>query len=292
MYSLQVFQFLNLLCLVTLGFLTAHMYLPFIHIIALLLFSLFMEHLFIYIKEQQITYISSSALTTSLGVILMMVTPHIWVYMIVITLGLAQKHIIIYKHQHLFNPSNFALIATLVFYYKDAHIVLGQLGDDVWLAVAVIVFGSVILWKASRWIISLSFIIGYLIFQYIGMVQNDPVLHFEDITERFYSVSFIVFTLFMLTDPRTTPSKPLYQLFFGVGIALGVSTMDYYYGFRIQHLFMVLFILTPASIFLHSYSYKKENHSLILFAFVLLSLVVSAIIYIEIQPPYYFTMDG
>jgi Na+-translocating ferredoxin:NAD+ oxidoreductase RnfD subunit len=268
------------------------MYLSFIHIIILLLFSFLVEHLFIYIKEQKVTYFSSSALTTSLGVILMMVTPHLWIYMLVITLGLAQKHLITYKYQHLFNPSNFALIATLVFFYQDAHIVLGQLGDDLWLAMAVIILGSVILWKASRWIISLSFIIGYLLFQYIGIVQNDPILHFEDITERFYSVSFIVFTLFMLTDPRTTPSKPLYQLLFGIGIAWGVSIMDYYYGFRVQHLFMVLFVLTPASIFLHSYRYKKENHSLTLFALVLLSLVVSAIIYIEIQPPYYFTMDG
>jgi Na+-translocating ferredoxin:NAD+ oxidoreductase RnfD subunit len=206
--------------------------------------------------------------------------------MVVIAFGLLQKHGLRYGGKHIFNPSNFALITALLFFYKDAHIVLGQLGDAPWLAMGVVAVGMVVLWKAERWLIPIAFVLAYAGFQYLGIVRSDPVILFEDITLRFYSVSFIVFILFMLTDPRTTPSKRVYQLLFGAGVAFFATAMDYWYGFRVQHLFIALFLL---SVLQTIWLERKRD---LRFMAALFLFVLTAIIYIQMQAPYYFEMDG
>jgi len=286
MYTLQLLQFLNLLLLTTLGYFSAHIYLSYETMLVILLFSIVWEHGLIYLQKQGVSYFSFSALSTALGVMLMMVTTHLWVYMVVIALGLLQKHYLHYANRHIFNPSNFSLMFALLFFYKDAHIVLGQLGDAHWLALGVVTVGMFILWKAERWLIPLAFVFAYLLFQYVGIVWSDPVILFEDITLRFYSVSFIVFILFMLTDPRTTPSKAVYQFLFGAGVAFFATVMDYFYGFRVQHLFIALFLISTFQVI-----WLKEKRDL-RFIMILFLLVLSAIIYIQMQAPYYFEMDG
>jgi Na+-translocating ferredoxin:NAD+ oxidoreductase RnfD subunit len=279
----QLQQFLNLSLLLVVGMNVGYLYLSWEKIIVLLLFSLCLEHLFLYIKHTQVTYFSFSSLSTTMGVVLMMVTSHYFLYMLVIFLALLQKQFLHYKGQHFFNPSNFALIMGLVLFYDDMHLVMGQLSDSRWLMLLVVILAIGILYRVKRWLIPLAFVGFYLLFQYLIIVQSDPVLLMEDVLHRFYSVSFMVFVFFMLTDPKTTPHSTLYQLFFALLLASISSILDYYYGFRIQHLFLVLFFLTPLFIvFRYLHIFKS---------IVLLFLVLSAIIYIEIQPPYYYAMD-
>ena len=288
----QLQQLINLLIVLLLGKYVAHVYLSWVTIVFILFFTLFVEYLMIYFKEKEFMFFSFSSISTAIGVMLMLVTPHIWIIMVIIVLGLVQKHFLQWKQHHFFNPSNFALMMGLLFFYNDAHIVLGQLGDEPWLVGLVILLGISILLRVDRWIIPLVFSISYLFLQYVFIVSSDPVLIMDEIIYRFYSVSFIVFILFMLTDPKTTPQKYWQQIFFSVFIALEATWLDHYYGFRVQHLFMSLFIL---SIFVPSLTVEKEEttkQQLFIVTAILLLLVLSAIIYIEIQPPYYFEMDG
>jgi len=288
MYLIQLQQAVNLSLLILLGYVSANIYLPLDMIVVLMLFSAVWEHFLIFLKYKTLQYFSFSALSTALGVVLMMATPHLWIYMVSIAAGLVQKHFLLYRGRHLFNPSNFALITALVVFYKDAHIVLGQLGNAVGLSACVFVLAVSILWQAQRWLIPVVFTFAYLLFQYAGIVQHDPVMLFEDIYERFYSVSFIVFVLFMLTDPRTTPSNNIAQVVFAVAVALLATGMDCLYGFRVQHLFLALFAISALYALRGKGVLKKNNR---IFPAIVLLLVLGAIIYIEMQPPYYFEMD-
>jgi len=281
-HTLQLLQLLNLLTLTLLGARVGHLYLSLGQIGLLLLGSGLLTY------TLQRTY-HFATLTTTLGVVLMMVTPHFWIYGVVIALALLQKQLLHYHGRHLFNPSNFALIMALLLFYHDAHIVLGQLGDNRYFAWGVIGSGVVVLWRAKRWIIPLAFLLSYLGSQYWGIVAHDPLLLFESVSDRFYSVSFLLFMLFMLTDPRTTPTHPYTQALFGVAIALGATLLDYHYGFRVQHLFVVLFALTPLTRLLTSLPTSWQEW--VWMGGVLL-LVASAIIYLQNHPPYYFEMDG
>ena len=288
---LQLHQVFNLLLLLFIGKYIAHLYLSWVSILVVILFTVTIEHLMIYIKTDRISFFSFSSLSTAVGVMLMMVTPHLWIILLVIAFGLFQKHFLQYRGEHFFNPSNFALMAGLLLFYNDAHIVLGQLGDNIGVEIFIISLGIIILYRAQRWLIPITFVVSYLLLQYIFIVKNDPVQLMEMIYYRFYSVSFIVFILFMLTDPKTTPQKYWHQLIFALMIALGATLFDYYKGFRVQHLFMMLFVSSILVPLLNNWHKKKQIKILVYISWTLVLLALGAIIYIEIQPPYYFEMD-
>ncbi len=286
---MQALQSINLFLLVFFGFYSGHLYLSLDQIGGLLLFGVIVEHLILYLKEGSVTYFSISSMTTVLGVVLMMVALKWWVYGVVIVAGLLQKHTIQVGGRHLFNPSNFALIVGLSLFYHDTHIVLGQLGDATWLIGVTIGLGAVVLWVADRWVIPILFLGSYLLLEYLCVVSTDPVMRLEDLMLRLYSVSFIVFVLFMLTDPRTTPDALLKQALFAVGVSIVAVGLDYGYGVRVQHLFLALFGVT--ALFGTVEGLQREPKAT-LRAWVLLVIVVWVIVYIERQPPYYFVIPS
>jgi len=287
----QLQQFINLFLLLIIGKYVADMYLTWESIFGILLFAFFIDHFFYYIRNKTLTFISFSSLSTSIGVVLMMVSTHYYVYLVVIFLALLQKQFLHFHGKHFFNPSNFALLTGLLFFYEDAHLVLGQLGDERWIILVIMFFALSILYRVDRWVIPVGFTLFYILFQYVIIVHSDPVFIMEDIYHRFYSVSFIVFILFMLTDPKTTPSNIWYQIGFVSTIAFLTTLLDYFYGFRVQHLFVVLFFCSPWIVLLEAYPKVSEKKKLLFISLMILFLALSAIIYIQMQPPYYFEMD-
>jgi len=267
----------------------AHIYLGWIEIVAILTFTVFIEHLFLYFNKSRDFYFSYSAFSTAIGVIVLMYSPHLWIYFLVITLGLAQKHFITFKGRQFFNPSNFALIMALLFFYKDAHIITGQFGDELWLSLVVSMVAIIILIRANRWIIPLAFILFYLLLQYWLVVGYDPVMLFEDIYHRLYSVTFILFIYFMLTDPPVTPSKWYEQIAFAFVVALMSTLLDRFYGFRVQHLFMSVFFF---SLFVNLLKINSNRVPLLKLTVIILFFAIATLTVIEMQTPYYFEMEG
>ena len=121
------------------------------------------------------------------------------------------------------------------------------------------------------------------------MVLYDPVIIFEDIYHRFYSVTFILFIYFMLTDPPVTPSKWYWQIVFAFLVSLMAVLLDRFYGYRVQHLFMAVFFF---SIFVNFLSVDREFIPLLKVSAIILFFVVAILIFIEMQPPYYFEMEA
>lgn len=286
----QFQQLINLSLLLIIGKYAADIYLFWYQIFGILFFTFFIEHTLYYLRHKTLEYISFSSLSTSIGVMLMMATVHYWVYFVLIALALIQKQFLHYNHRHFFNPSNFALIIGLLFFYQEAHVVLGQLGDELWLMAIVALLAFSILYRVKRWVVSVSFMVAYLVFQHFIIVQSDPVIIMLDIVDRFYSVSFIVFIFFMLTDPQTTPKGYFAQSVFAIVIAFVATLLDYYFGFRVQHLFMVLFVATPLVILFESYAKAEAKKSWTFVSLSIIVLVLSVIIYIQSQPPYYLEM--
>lgn len=286
----QLQQFLTLLILLGIGKATAHVYASGTAVLGWIVYSTLVEHALIFSRRRTITHFSFSALSTTLGVVLMLVASPGWIYGVVLMLALAQKHWLTVGSHHFFNPSNFALIMGMLLFYDQAHIVLGQMGDARWLGIVVIIFAAGILIRVGRWPIPLAFVVSYLMLEYFLLVGYDPVLTFETIQERFYSVAFIIFIAFMLTDPRTTPSRPWQQVLFGMVVAFSAALLDRWHGFRVQHLFMVLFVLSPMAAVLDSRVHDRVR--MVKTASVLTLLAVGIVMVIESRPPFYFAMDG
>jgi Na+-translocating ferredoxin:NAD+ oxidoreductase RnfD subunit len=141
----------------------------------------------------------------------------------------------------------------------------------------------------NRWIIPLAFIGSYLLLQYLLIVNYDPVILFEDIYHRLYSVTFVLFIYFMLTDPPVTPSKWYEQIGFAFAVALMATLLDRFHGYRVQHLFMAVFFF---SIFVNLLKVERDYIALLKLTAIILFFVIATLTFIEMQVPYYFEMEG
>ena len=258
-------------------------------IVTIVLCAVSLEHLFLYFNSKRSFYFSYASLSTAIGVIVLLYSSSLWIYFIVLGLGLAQKHFLTFKGEHLFNPSNFALMMALLLFYEKAHVITGQFGDEKLFSMVVFILALSILVRVNRWLISFAFIVFYLLFEYLLVVAYDPVVTFEMITYRFYSVTFMLFIYFMLTDPRVTPSSYKEQLLFALLIAMMISLLDRYFGYRVQHLFMAIFFF---SIFVHYRTVKTLSLREIKHLMTILLFIIMVLFYVELQLPYYFEMNG
>jgi hypothetical protein len=92
----------------------------------------------------------------------------------------------------------------------------------------------------------------------------------------------------MLTDPTVTPQKNIYQIFFGLLMASIAVFLDMFYGYRVQNLFIALFILSAFNtIFIYCRS-KKD----IIISIVVIIFIFTTIATVQQKPPFYFEMEG
>lgn len=128
------------------------------------------------------------------------------------------------KTQHIFNPSNLGIVATLLLFPSVGvappyHFTENLTGMGHWALPAVVLATGIVvhglftgrLTLVLTWL--LAFVIqGQLRSWYFGTSWIVPLTPMT-------SAAFMVFTLYMIPDPATTPVKPLRQALFGIAIA-------------------------------------------------------------------------
>lgn len=128
------------------------------------------------------------------------------------------------RTQHIFNPSNFGVAATLILFPEVGfappyHFTEAVSGAWDWLLPTFILFTGIIIHGlfTGRLPLVAAWLIGFLlqgqirahIFGFPAVVPIMPMT----------SAAFIVFTLYMVPDPATTPLKPWRQVAFGFAVA-------------------------------------------------------------------------
>jgi Na+-translocating ferredoxin:NAD+ oxidoreductase RnfD subunit len=119
--------------------------------------------------------------------------------------------------KHIFNPANIAIVLFLVA-FESFWISPGQWGATAWFVGVFITMGALTLSKAARWDTALWFIVTFAACL-IGraLYLGDPLaipLH------QLQSGALIVFTGFMITDPRSTPNHWAGRMIFAVCVAV------------------------------------------------------------------------
>ncbi len=284
--NIQFQQFINLLLLLIVATINQTIQISWFQIALLAIFASGVEVAFSYYYKREI-FIPYSAIITSFGIILMIGWTKWYIPYILIAISILQKWLIRVSNRHLFNPSNFAVVLALALFFPKAMPIIGQLGYQGYLVIAVIIAIAVaILVRVDRYIISFAFIIFYTIFEYLFMKHYDPHWKFDDFLTNFYSTSFIVYILFMLTDPRVTPSSKKMQILFAFIVALISTLLDFIYSYHLKNLFISLFVTTPLFFPFYNRIESKERVKYMLF----LSLCAIISIYVLYLPSRYFSM--
>ena len=156
------------------------------------------------------------------------------IYVGTAAVALLSKHVIAFRGRHLFNPSNFGLVLCFLVLGKEKAYPLefwwGPMSWWMVLTLAIIVGGGLaillrigLIWIAVGFWLSFAAGIGVLALRGHAMTAS---WHLGPITSAYFwwvlitSPEILVFTFFMITDPRTIPSGRLARVVYAVTIGL------------------------------------------------------------------------
>ncbi len=129
------------------------------------------------------------------------------------------------RTQHIFNPSNFGVAATLVLFPQVGfappyHFTENVTGVWDWILPGFVLLTGIIIHSlfTGRMPLVLAWIIGFALQGQIRarLFDTPALVPLMPMT----SAAFIVFTLYMIPDPATTPLKPWRQALFGFSVAM------------------------------------------------------------------------
>jgi Na+-transporting NADH:ubiquinone oxidoreductase subunit NqrB len=165
-----------------------------------------------------------SPLITGLSLALLLRGDALWVQALAGILAIGSKFIIRIRGKHLFNPAAFAILAMLL--SGHAWVSPGQWGHSAMLIGAIVSLGILVLQRAARLDVAAAFVLAFggLLFlraAWLGDPWAIPVHQLE-------SGSLLLFTCFMITDPRTTPDAIGARVLFAVAVAVFAHWLLYF----------------------------------------------------------------
>jgi hypothetical protein len=157
-----------------------------------------------------------SALVSAVGLCIFLRTNDLVVVALASLIAISSKFVIRWKKKHIFNPTNLALVVVIV--CGLGWISPGQWGQVTWLVFLIACMGSLVVTRAARADVTLSFLAFYLgLLVARALWLGDPLtipLH------QIESVTLLIFSFFMISDPKTTPNARAGRIFFTFLVAV------------------------------------------------------------------------
>jgi Na+-translocating ferredoxin:NAD+ oxidoreductase RnfD subunit len=158
-----------------------------------------------------------SALISAMSLCLLLKTGHWYTSLLAALLTIASKYILRVGGKHIFNPSAFGIVATLLI-TQDAWLSPGQWGSNALLFFLTLIFGTIVVTSVQKLDTSLAFLLTFVLLTWWRQtyVLGWPADHF------FHSIttgSLLLFSFFMISDPRTSPDHPFARIIWASLIA-------------------------------------------------------------------------
>jgi len=167
-----------------------------------------------------------SALISGLSLCLLLRTNRADLAVLAAVITIAAKFVFRVRGKHIFNPTNGGIVAMMLM-TSQAWVSPGQWGSVAFFAFLMACLGGVVVNRAARSDVTYAFIAFYcaLLFgrsAYLGEPMTIP-LH------RLESGALLLFTFFMISDPKTTPDSRAGRVLFAALVAAG----GWYVQFRL-----------------------------------------------------------
>ena len=182
-----------------------------------------------------------SALISGLSLCLLLRTNRIELAILAAIVTIAAKFAIRIRGKHLFNPTNGGIVAMLLLSDR-VWVSPGQWGSLAFFAFLLASLGAVVVNRAARSDVTYAFIACYCALivgrsLYLGEPMTIP-LH------RLESGALLLFTFFMISDPKTTPDSRAGRVVFAALVAFG----GWYIQFRLFRTNGLLWSLAACSL--------------------------------------------
>ena len=185
-----------------------------------------------------------SPLITGLSLSLLLRAEEPWLHAIAGVIAISSKFLIRINGKHVFNPAGLAIVVLLLL-SSGVWISPGQWGASIWFAALAGFLAIMVLHAARRTDIAIYFFLSHAALLGARAVWlGDPwaiPLH------QLQSGSLLIFTFFMISDPRTSPDSALGRFLF----AFAIAAIAHYLAFFIQMrpaLYFALIAFSPATL--------------------------------------------
>jgi Na+-transporting NADH:ubiquinone oxidoreductase subunit NqrB len=144
----------------------------------------------------------ASAYISGISVGMLVRSPAVWPYALCSAISITSKYVLRVDGRHLWNPSNFGIVAMLVLAADTVAGLSVQWGNNLLPVIVVWCFGSVIIHTLGRFHITAAYVAAFLAFALVrSAITGHPFLsEAAPITGPMYQL----YIFFMITDPKTT----------------------------------------------------------------------------------------
>jgi len=185
-----------------------------------------------------------SPVITGLSLSLLLRSNDPWLHAAAGVIAISSKFLLRVDGKHVFNPAGFAIVVLLMI-PPGVWISPGQWGTSIWFAALVGFLAIMVLRAARRLDIAAYFLLGHagLLFARAAWLGDPWAIPLHQLQ----SGSLLIFTFFMISDPRTSPNAPLGRFLF----ASAVAVLAHYLAFfgQVQPaLYVALIALSPTTL--------------------------------------------
>jgi Na+-transporting NADH:ubiquinone oxidoreductase subunit NqrB len=167
-----------------------------------------------------------SALISGLSLCLLLRTRSPALAVAVATFAVGSKFVLRLRGKHLLNPTNGALVLGLLL-TPEVWVSPAQWGNAALFAFTMACLGGLVVNRAARSDVTYAFLGFWLLVQFgRAFALGDPL---EIPIHRLSNGAFLLFTFFMISDPKTTPDSRLGRILFAGLVAAGA----WYITFRL-----------------------------------------------------------
>ncbi len=138
--------------------------------------------------------------------------------------AIGSKFIIRRNGKHFFNPSNFAIVVMLAL-TGEVWVSPAQWGSHLYFAFLMACLGGIVIHRAMRSDVSYAFITAYaaILFGRAWWLGDPLAIPLK----QFQSGALLLFTFFMISDPKTTPDSRAGRFIFALLVAGGAAFVQF-----------------------------------------------------------------
>lgn len=166
-----------------------------------------------------------SALISGLSLCLLLRTNAWWVAGLGAAVAIGSKFVLRWNNRHIFNPTNFALVTLMALCPAQAWVSPAQWGNFAFFAFLMLCLGGLVVNRSSRTDVSLAFLGFYICLVFArSLWLGEPMaipLH------KLKNGGLLLFTFFMISDPKTTPDSRVGRMLFAFLVALGGAYVQF-----------------------------------------------------------------
>jgi Na+-transporting NADH:ubiquinone oxidoreductase subunit NqrB len=165
-----------------------------------------------------------SALISANSLCLLLRTNHPGLMALAAVVTILSKFTLRWNGKHIFNPTNFGLVAMMLL-TGEVWVSPGQWGNHAYIAFLIGSLGGLVVYQAARSDVTYAFLFSYTLILFGRTLWlGDPLsipLH------QIQNGAFLIFSFYMISDPKTTPNSRAGRVLFAFLVAAGAGFVHF-----------------------------------------------------------------